>query len=129
MRRLARSRKPAAANRVALSFRSTALALQGAYYVGAGLWPIADMDSFELVTGPKTDRWLVQTVGLLAASIGTALLHGRHAVRRGSPVRTLALTSALSFAAVGLWHGLRGRISAVYVADAVIELCIAAAVV
>ena len=48
--------------------------LQGAYYLVTGLWPVIDMRSFELITGPKTDDWLVRTVGVLAASIGLTLL-------------------------------------------------------
>src|SRR5438874_8318552 len=56
-------RSPAAALR-----RTSALA-QGAYYVVSGVWPLLNMDSFEMVTGPKMDRWLVRTVGLLISVI------------------------------------------------------------
>ena len=37
---------------------------QGAYYVASGLWPIFHRRSFEAVTGPKKDWWLVVTVGV-----------------------------------------------------------------
>jgi hypothetical protein len=50
------------------------IAAQGLYYILTGLWPVVSMQSFELVTGPKTDDWLVQTVGLLLAVIGMTLL-------------------------------------------------------
>mgnify|MGYP003293179536 CR=1 FL=1 len=49
--------------------RATLLA-QGGFYVLSGVWPLVSMRTFELVTGPKTDDWLVRMVGLLAAVIG-----------------------------------------------------------
>jgi uncharacterized membrane protein HdeD (DUF308 family) len=48
--------------------------LQGAYYLATGLWPLIHMTSFEALSGRKRDRWLVRTVGLLAAAIGLTLL-------------------------------------------------------
>jgi hypothetical protein len=75
------------------------------------------------VTGPKTDDWLVHTVGLLAAAIGislaTAVTRGEHGL---AAIRVLAISSALAFAAIDLWYGLSGRISAIYVADAGVEI-------
>jgi hypothetical protein len=61
-----------------MSVRSVAL-IQAAYYVGAGLWSLASIRTFEAVTGPKTDRWLVKTVGvvyLLDAAVELALVAG-----------------------------------------------------
>jgi hypothetical protein len=38
----------------------------GVANVVGGLWPLLHISSFEMVFGPKTDRWLVKTVaGLL----------------------------------------------------------------
>ena len=47
---------------------------QGVYWAPFGLWPLVDMRSFEAVTGRKRDRWLVNTVGLLLASLSQLLL-------------------------------------------------------
>ena len=47
--------------------------LQAAYFLVSGLWPIVSRPTFEAVTGPKTDYWLVRTVGGLACVIGTTL--------------------------------------------------------
>src|SRR4051812_47162991 len=55
-----------------LSHRSLAR-LQAAYYVATGVWPIAHMKSFEAVTGPKVDHWLVRTFGALVTAAGAAL--------------------------------------------------------
>ena len=106
--------------------RRLALA-QGAYYLASGLWPLVSMRTFELVTGPKVDRWLVRMVGLLAATIGGVLT--LRAVRRRpmeQPDPVLATVSALSFAAVDVVYALRGRISPVYLGDAAVELALAA---
>ena len=103
------------------------LAIQCAYYGITGLWPILHLQSFEAITGPKTDDWLVHMVGLLAAAIavvlGSATLRNRI---RSPEVVLLAATSAGAFAAIDLWYGLTGRISPVYLADAVVQICLIA---
>lgn len=38
-------------------------ASHGPIYVVSGVWLIVHSHSFERVTGPKADRWLVKTVG------------------------------------------------------------------
>jgi hypothetical protein len=99
------------------------MGLQGAYYVLTGAWPLIHLPSFEAVTGPKVDHWLVRTVGLLAAAIGITLLVGvRRQETRTAALGTLAVSSALAFAAIDFWYGLRGVISPIYLADGVIEL-------
>jgi len=98
------------------------LAAQGLYYLLAGIWPLVSMSTFEAVSGPKTDHWLVRMVGLLAAVIGVTLLLGIRLSAPRSEVIALALLSATSFAAIDLVYGLSGRISSVYLADAAIEI-------
>jgi hypothetical protein len=62
-------------------WRRRILALQALYYLATGLWPLVHLSSFEAVTGPKTDDWLVHMVGLLAmvsgASLGMAVIRDR----------------------------------------------------
>lgn len=99
---------------------------QAGYYVVTGLWPILHMESFEAITGPKVDDWLVKMVGLLAATIGVALGVAVRNHRWNAEVRALAILSALSFAAIDLRYALSGRISPIYLADAVVELGIIA---
>ena len=101
------------------------LRAQGAYYIGTGLWPLLSMGTFERVTGPKVDKWLVQMVGLLAAAIGISLRSGaRDGEEVDAAISVLALTSALAFAGIDVVHALRRRISPVYLGDAVAELAI-----
>jgi ABC-type cobalamin transport system permease subunit len=101
-------------------------AAQGVFYVAAGLWPVFDRRSFENVTGPKTDFWLVRTVGLLIASTGLALTAA--GARRSVDFDTglLGAASASSLAMIDLVYGLPGRISRVYLLDAVVEGALAA---
>jgi hypothetical protein len=96
---------------------------QAAYYLLTGLWPIFHLDSFEAITGPKVDDWLVRMVGLLAAAIGgtlaIAVARGRS---RALELVALAVASALAFTLIDLWYGLSGRISPIYLVDAALEL-------
>jgi hypothetical protein len=94
---------------------------QGTYFLLTGLWPIVHRRSFEAVTGPKRDFWLVRTVGALIAVVGASLLRA-FGERRVSPeARWLAVGSAAALGAVDLWYGGRGRISRIYLLDAVVE--------
>ena len=100
---------------------------QGVVYLVSGVWPLVHMRSFEAVTGPKTDRWLVKTVGTLVTAIGGGLvLAGRR--RRTTPeVALIGAGSALGLAAIDVVYVAKGRISPVYLLDAAIELPLAAA--
>jgi hypothetical protein len=95
--------------------------VHGAYYMATGLWPLVSMRTFELITGRKTDRWLVRMVGLLAAVIGAAILRGGDR-RSGIPDRTLPVGAALAFAAVDVVYVARGTIRPIYLGDALVEL-------
>jgi hypothetical protein len=101
---------------------------QGIFFVVSGVWPILHMRSFEAVTGPKVDRWLVKTVGALITVGGGALIA---AARRGRVTREIAFTGAgmaAALAAIDVWYaGMRGRISKVYLLDALVELGLAGA--
>lgn len=97
------------------------LALQGTLYLVTGLWPIVHMSSFEWVTGPKTDDWLVYTVGLLLAVIGCVLLtNSRHDHR--ADIIGLAAGTAVVLAAIETFYVAAGTISPVYLVDTAVEL-------
>jgi hypothetical protein len=94
---------------------------QGLYYLITGVWPIADIRSFQAVTGPKTDLWLVKTVGVLVAVIGGTLALGAARRRAGAEVGVLAAGSAVGLAGVDTVYATKRRISKIYLLDAVIE--------
>ena len=96
--------------------------LQGGYYALTGLWALLDIDSFQAVTGPKTDLWLVKTVGVLVLVIGGVLLLA--AFRRHVSLEMLGLAagSAVGLAAIDVRYVLGGTIAPVYLLDAGAEL-------
>jgi hypothetical protein len=101
---------------------------QAAFYVATGIWPLLHRRSFERVTGPKTDFWLAQTVGLTVAAIGAGLAQA--ASHRGPvprELRSVAVTSAAGLALVDVFFVARGRISRIYLADAAAEGALIAA--
>ena len=100
------------------------LAFQAAYYIATGAWPLLSMGSFEAITGPKIDRWLVKMVGLLAASIGASIAVGLRNDEVTAESRALALTTAVSFFAIDSVYALKGRIRKVYLGDALVELAL-----
>ena len=100
---------------------------QGAYFAVAGAWPLVHMDSFLLVTGPKTDLWLVRAVAVLVLVIGLALLLAAWRLRVGLQAAILAVGSALGLAAIEIVHVLDGTIRVIYAADAALEIVLALA--
>jgi hypothetical protein len=104
--------------------RKLALA-QGIFYLATGVWPLVDIVSFQLVTGPKTDLWLVRTVGVLVTVVGVVLLLAYRSRRVTEEIVVLAAGSALGLAAIDLIYSLSGRISAVYLGDAAAEIALA----
>ena len=103
--------------------------VMGAYYIASGVWPIVHMQSFEAVTGPKTDRWLVKTVAALALANGVALTFGarRNPIARETVV--LALATAAAFSIVDVVFVLRGRVRPIYLGDTALELALVTAIV
>lgn len=113
--------RPAPWGRV-LSGRDRTLVALGAYYLVAGTAPFISRRAFEAVTGPKREWWLVQTVGAIVTVAGGSLLSavGR---RRVTPETVgLAAGCAAALGMIDVVFVTRGRISPVYLADAVIEI-------
>lgn len=94
---------------------------QGAFYVASGLWPFVSRRSFEAVTGPKTDFWLVRTVGAMFVVVGGVLVAAGRRARVSRDVEDLAVGTAAVIAAIDVWYATRGRISKVYLLDAAAE--------
>lgn len=94
---------------------------QGAFWMVSCVWPIVHIRSFEAVTGPKVDRWLVKTVGGLITCIGGVLLMDGLNNRTSRSSRALAMSSAAVLTGIDLWYASRGRISRIYLLDALAE--------
>lgn len=85
------------------------------------------MRTFEAVTGPKLDRWLVKMVGLLATATGVALAVGLRREQISAESRVLAVATAASFCMIDTVYAVNGRISRIYLADAAVEMALIAA--
>jgi hydrogenase/urease accessory protein HupE len=95
---------------------------QGGYYVLTGLWPLISMATFEAVSGPKVEDWLVRTVGVLVTVIGLVLLAAAMKNQIGAPVRVLAIGSAAGLAFIDFYYAMRGVIWPVYILDGIVEI-------
>jgi len=103
-------------------FSAVGVALvQGGFYVVTGVWALVDLDTFMAVTGPKTDHWLVKTVGALVTVIGIVLLSAGWRRRVTRDVLLLGIGAALSLATIDVVYASAGRISRIYLLDAVVE--------
>lgn len=86
---------------------------QGLYYIIFGIWSVLHIASFEKLTGPKTDHWLVKTIGLLLVSVGVTLIM--------NPIFVLGVSFALSFFIIDIIYVWNKTISKIYLVDALIQ--------
>lgn len=112
------------------------LVFQGLFYFVLGLWPIFHIDSFQAVTGPKTDHlptgndndhWLVYTVGGLIAVVGGTQLISAYLRRCHAEIIFLSLASAFVLMCIDVVFVWREVIAPIYLADAVVELALCVA--
>src|SRR5688500_5252805 len=87
--------------------------VQGGFDVVTGLWPIVHLRSFERVTGPKLEGWLVKTVGALISVVGGTLVSAGLRGRVTPEVRLLAVGSAAALTLVDLIYTAKRRIAPV----------------
>ncbi len=99
---------------------------QGIYFVVAGFWPVPGIDSFMLVTGPKTDIWLVKTVGLLLVAVGAVLCLAAKRKRITAEIIVLGAGTALALTVIEVVYVLNGTISKIYLLDAAVETLLVA---
>ena len=106
---------------------------QGLYYLITGVWPLLSVDSFQAVTGPKSDHliaespsnvdhWMLYTISVLIAAIAIVVLAAAWRRRPSVDVALLAVLSALGLTVIDVVYVLRGTIWPIYLADAVVEV-------
>jgi hypothetical protein len=98
--------------------RQRVLAAGGAYYAVTGIAPFVSRRAFEAVTGPKSEWWLVQTVGAIVTPVGAAMLSAALRDRDTPEVVGLAAGCAVGLAAIDVTYVARGRIRWTYLLDA-----------
>ena len=98
--------------------------LHGVFYAITGIWPLVHIGSFQRVTGPKTDLWLVRTVGLLITVIGIAILAAGYRGTPSTEMVILAVGAPIALIAVDLIYVAAGVIARIYLLDAVVEFAL-----
>lgn len=95
--------------------------IQGLFYFATGVWPILHMRSFLAVTGPKTDLWLVKTVGAMIAVVGAVMFWAGLEGAVTPQIVGLAVASAASLTIVDVNYVSKGTIDKIYLLDAAVE--------
>lgn len=98
--------------------------IQAFYFLVTGLWPLLEIRSFQKISGPKTDLWLVKTVGVLISVIGGVIAAAGMRGRITPEVAGLAMGSSAGLAVIDVYYSSRGHISRVYLLDALAEVAI-----
>jgi hypothetical protein len=75
------------------------------YLIATGVWPLVHRRTFERVTGPKRDFWLVRVVGGLVVVAGVALGVAVARGRRSPEMQAVAAGSAAVLAVADVWAG------------------------
>lgn len=94
---------------------------QGAMNILGGAWPLVHLSSFEAVTGPKTDRWLVHTVGGLLVATGWAQVRATATDAGLAGARRQGLGTAVTLLAIDVIYLARGQLRWTYLLDAATE--------
>jgi hypothetical protein len=94
----------------------------GVANLAGGLWPLLHLRSFEMVFGPKTDRWLVKTVAGLLIVNGITQLATSSSADSMRQARRLGVGTAAVLAVVDMIYVSAGQISKMYLVDAAVEV-------
>jgi hypothetical protein len=100
---------------------AAAALLQGACYLLSGAWALVHIESFQRVTGQKTDLWLVKTVGLLLVGIGAGLILAAMRRQFDPALILIAMASAAALLAIDVTYALKRVIPPIYLLDAAVE--------
>jgi len=99
----------------------------GLFYFTTGVWPILHLPSFLWVTGPKTDLWLVQTVGAVLAAIGLALWKSGRSRAVTAEIKLLGGGVAAVLATCDIVFVMKDVILPIYLLDAAAEVALVTA--
>lgn len=100
----------------------TVLLIQGLYYFVTAAWPLVHVRSFEAVTGPKLEHWLLNTVAMMILCSSFVFISaGLSPFRPGKETLILAFSNALGLVAIDIIYSLKNVIRKVYLLDAAAE--------
>ena len=99
----------------------TLLIIQGIYSLVTAVWALVDIKTFMMVTGPKTDIWLVKTVAVLLIPISTSLLLSAFFVSTFWQPMIVGLLSAIGLAVIDFYYSGNDTISKIYMWDGIAQ--------
>jgi hypothetical protein len=100
--------------------------VHASYFLLGGLWAVMGKRTFESVTGPKVDYWLVRTVGGLLTVAGAVIACASLRDRVTPEIRWLAIGMSGVLGTASLVYTAKGRIRPVYLLDSVANLLLIA---
>ena len=93
--------------------------LHALYFGIGGLWSVVGKRSFQAISGPKVDYWLVRTVGGLLTVVGAVIAMADVRGRITPEIRWLAIGTSAVLTVIDVVYTARNRIRWVYLLDAV----------
>ena len=102
--------------------RRTVPQVHAAYFVLGGLWSVLDKRSFEAVSGPKVEYWLVRTVGSLLTVVGVVLARAAACDRITPEISWLAVGTSAVLSTIDFVYTAKRRVPLVYLLDAAANL-------
>ena len=100
--------------------------IQGFYFALTGAWAIVSIRTFQMVTGPKTDLWLVKTIGAIVLVIGVILIVAGLRGNVSLEIFLLATGTALALTVIDVKYVIKRTISPIYLLDAAVEIVLIA---
>ena len=97
------------------------------YFIATGVWPVVHIKSFLWVTGPKTDLWLVRTVGLMITAVGLCIAVAAAQQQIQLHILVLAIASSGFLLLIDVIYVAKRVIAKIYLLDAAIEAILIAA--
>src|SRR3954454_15650036 len=105
--------------------------IQGGYFFATGVWPIVSIETFQWITGRKTDHlvtgreadhWLVMTVGVLITAMAVPPLVAAWRRQDQLEMAVLAIAGALGLTGIDVIYVARQAIAPIYLVDAAAEI-------
>lgn len=98
--------------------------IQAFYYFFSSLWPLIHMQSFEKITGQKTDKWLVYTVALLLLCSSMVFFYSssRSESNNFNETLILSVSNCIALITIDVAFVVKKIIRKIYLADAVLEI-------
>ncbi len=93
-----------------------------AYDLITGIWPVFGMETFQKVSGRKTDIWLVKTVTLLILVIGATIGSAGLRKRVTPEIAGVAIGSSAALTTIDVIYVSQRRISPVYLLDGLVNM-------